>query len=324
MGSGFSRRQWLRMAGGWVAGLAGMLRERPTRAADAGAGDAAQEASATPRIGLALGAGGANGLAHIAMLEVFEELGLRPHRITGSSIGAVIGALFCSGLSAADIRGMVVSTFSENGEGILDRLLSEQALHWIELLELDLGSGGLLNSERILSGVYRAIETRRFENLDPPLAVVAADLWTGEQVVLDSGELMPAVQASMALPGVFTPILLDGRVLIDGGTVNPVPWDLLAGDCDIVVGIDVSGVRTPGSGTPGYFETLFNSAKVMQQAIVEAKRQAAAPDIFIAPQVRDIRALEFHRADEVFAQAATARDQLRRQLRTLLNRYGNA
>lgn len=270
------------------------------------------------RIGLALGAGGANGLAHIEMLEVLENMNLRPHRIAGSSIGAVIGAMFASGMAAADIRDLVNKAFVAEDD-LLSALLSDQATNWLELVELEVGNGGLLDSRRILSHFYGSIGTCTFEDLDIRLDIVAGDLWDKEQVILNDGKLLPAVQASMAIPGIFEPVQIDGRVLIDGGTVNPVPWDLLFEDCDIVIGVDVSGVRSrPDSGVSGYFEILFNSVKVMQSSIVKEKMRQRKPDIFIAPQIRDIRSLEFYNAAAVFEQAKPAKKQLEEKLRDLL------
>ena len=107
--------------------------------------------SADRRIGIALGAGGANGLAHIAMLEVLDELKIRPHRIAGASIGAVIGAMYASGMSATEIRNLATDAFTTKESDSLYDLLSNQALDWLELVELELGNGGLLDSQKILS-----------------------------------------------------------------------------------------------------------------------------------------------------------------------------
>jgi NTE family protein len=108
-------------------------------------------------------------------------------------------------------------------------------------------------------------------------------------------------------------------VLVDGGTVNPVPYDLLTADCDIVIAIDVSGERSPdGDSTPGYFETIFNSAKIMQHAILTEKLRRLPPDIYIAPAITDVRALEFYKAEQVFRQAEPAKQELKRRLRQLI------
>jgi NTE family protein len=292
----------------------------PEGAAAASGDQGTGQRAGNRRVGIALGAGGANGLAHIEMLDVLDNMGLRPHRIAGSSIGAVIGALYASGMSAVDIRELATAAFVEGDSGLMDKLMSDQTMHWLELVELEVGNGGLLDSQRILTHFYRSIGARRFEDLDIRLDIVAGDLWDKKQVVLSDGELLPAVQASMAIPGIFEPVRIDGRVLIDGGTVNPVPWDLLFDDCDIVVGVDVSGVRTrPESGETGFFEVLFNSVKVMQSAIVGEKLRHRRPDILIAPQIKDIRALEFYNAESVFEQAKPARKQLENELRALLS-----
>jgi NTE family protein len=272
-----------------------------------------------PTIGLALGAGGANGLAHILMLEVLDEMGIKPHRISGSSIGAIIGALYAAGMSGQQIRKLVEQFIISPGEPLLEKLVSKDALRWVDFIEIELGNGGILSSEGFIAFLYDTLKPKTFEQLQIPLKVVAADLWSREQVVLQSGELLPAIKASMALPGVFQPVVRNERVLVDGGTVNPVPYDLLMGECDLVIGIDVSGERTPPKEPAAdYFATVFNSAKVMQTAIMSEKLRHQAPAIYIKPRIVDIRALEFYRAEEVFTQAEPARQELKQRLSRLL------
>ncbi|MGW8247375.1 MAG: patatin-like phospholipase family protein [Acidiferrobacterales bacterium] len=272
-----------------------------------------------PTIGVALGAGGANGLAHILMLEALDEMAIRPHYVAGSSIGAIIGALFAAGMTGKQIRKLVEQFIIAPEENVVQELVDKDALRWVDFLDVELGNGGILSSENFITFLYDTLEPKTFEQLQIPLKIVAADLWKREQVVLQSGELLPAVKASMALPGVFQPVLRKKRVLVDGGTVNPVPYDLLLSECDVVIGIDVSGERTHHEGaTPSYFTTVFNSAKVMQQAIVTEKLRRQAPAIYIKPRIVDIRALEFYRAKEVFTQAASAKKELKNQLSRLL------
>ncbi len=273
------------------------------------------------RIGIALGAGGANGLAHILMLEVLDEMGIRPCHISGSSIGAIIGALYASGMTGREIRELVEQFIISPEKPLMEQLTNKETLRWLEFIEVELGHGGLLSSEGFISYLYETLQYDTFEELKIPLSVVAADLWHREQIVLDSGQLLPAVKASMALPGVFHPVEIDNRVLIDGGTVNPVPYDVLSKSCDIVIGIDVSGERSiPETAIPGYFETLFNSVKVMQKTIMTEKLRRKKPDIYISPQIIDIRALEFYRAEQVFEQAKPAKKELRQELGQLLAR----
>lgn len=272
-----------------------------------------------PRVGVALGGGGANGLAHIPMLEVIDELGVQVHRVTGTSIGAIVGALYASGMGGTDIRAVVEGFILSSGDDVIERIVSEDALRWVDFIEVELGHGGLLSADGFLSFMYEKLHKQTFEELEIPLKVTAADLWAREEVVLESGDLLSAIKASMALPGVFEPVERDGRVLVDGGTYNPVPYDLLMNDCDIVIAIDVTGKRTPPvSGETGYFETVFNSVKVMQAAIMQEKLRNQRPDIYIAPSIVDVRALEFYRAQEVFEQAKPAQQELRAKLAALM------
>jgi NTE family protein len=315
----FSRRRLLSLLATSIPS-AGLLR---TAHADASKGPIPATGRSTDktgaRVGIALGAGGANGLAHILMLEVLDEMGIRPRHITGSSIGAIIGALYASGMTGREIRELVEQFIISPDEPLIEQLSNKETLRWFEFIEVEFGNGGLLSSEGFIAYLYETLQYDTFEELKIPLTVVAADLWRREQIVLDSGELLPAVKASMALPGVFHPVKLDNSVLIDGGTVNPVPYDLLSEECDIVIGIDVSGERsTAETAIPGYFETLFSSVKVMQKTIMAEKLRRNQPDIYISPQIVDIRALEFYRAEQVFEQAKPAKQALRQQLARLL------
>ena len=272
-----------------------------------------------PTIGIALGAGGANGLAHILMLEVLDEMAITPHRITGSSIGAIIGALYASGLSGKEIHKLVEQFIISPDEQLIDEFSNEETLRWLDFIDIELGKGGLLSSKGFITFLYDKLKQKKFEQLEIPLKVIAGDLWNRDQVVLQMGELLPAIEASMALPGIFQPVVVNDRVLVDGGTVNPVPYDLLMSECDIVIAIDVDGIRTkPKKLIPGYLDTIFNAIKVMQQAIMTEKLRHQKPDIYISPRIKDIRALEFYRASEVFEQAQPAREELKHQLSTLL------
>jgi NTE family protein len=148
---------------------------------------------------------------------------------------------------------------------------------------------------------------------------VAADFWARSEVVFDAGPIIPAVAASFALPGIFKRVLLDGRVLVDGGSVNPLPYDLLADDCEIVIAIDVSGTRRPTDDLlPSYSETIFNTFQIAEQTIVNEKLKVRRPSIYIAPEIEDVKVLEFHKADQIYEQSRPARDRLREELEALL------
>lgn len=268
-----------------------------------------------PSIGLALGSGGAAGLAHIAMLEVFDELQIKPRIISGSSIGALIGALYASGLSAGEIRDLF-DDFGGSGVDLFSELAwGESGLKLTDVLQTDLDNGGILSSQSILDFIATHMAARSFEDLAIPLRVVATDYWTGEQVILDSGPLLPAIRASMAVPGLFSPEASGERLLIDGGTVNPLPYDLLADHCDTTVAIDVSGTRTRRArAETGPTDIIFNSFEIMQQSITAEKMKRLQPDIHIKPQLEGVRLLHFNRIESILKQARPAANELRRQL----------
>jgi NTE family protein len=272
-----------------------------------------------PTIGLALGGGGARGLAHILMLEAFEELGLRPKIIAGTSIGALFGAAYASGMPARLVRAHAEEALSQRLD-IVRQLFSARAEPVLRFLNLIPIRSALLNPLSVLELLLPAAVARDFHGLRIPLRVVATDYHAQEQVVLTSGDLRRAVAASMALPALFTPVAIEGRVLMDGGLVNPLPFDVLGGQADITVAIDVSGAAGGRSGRPlpSAFSALMASSQIMQRSIVREKLKAHQPDIYIDVGVDAFYVLDFHRFREILAAAQAAKAQLRRQLMRIL------
>ena len=264
------------------------------------------------KVGLALGGGGAKGLAHIPVLEALDEMGVPVAAIAGTSIGAIVGALYASGHSGSDIRAEV----EELSGG---RARSNNSDHgptgWLEFLQIELDAGGVLRADRFLSSLVRHIGVDRFDGLPVPLATVAADFWRRDEVVFTEGPLEPAIRASMALPGIFRPVVDGDRVLIDGGAVNPVPYDRLPVDCDLVVAVDVMGERRPnGDPVPGLLDSVFNTYQIMQRSILRQKMAQNPPGILVQPPLIDIRVLEFWKSEEIFRQAEPAKVQFKRDL----------
>jgi NTE family protein len=139
-------------------------------------------------------------------------------------------------------------------------------------------------------------------------------------VALASGPLRPALAASMAIPGLFRPVIIDGRVLIDGGTTNPLPFDKVTGQADAVVAVDVFGVPDAGrADMPGIWESVYTTILVMGSAIVAAKLDRAAPDLLIRPNVTIFRTMEFGQASSIIRSAEAATTELKQRLRKLLS-----
>ncbi len=284
-----------------------------------------REPGRDPRVGIALGSGGAKGFAHLAMLEALDDLGITAHRIAGCSMGAVMGALYASGLSAKEIIEEIERLAITRDDTIRGVLAGRKIRRWLRMIDSDFLNGGLLKSEAIMATLVETGLRERFEDLAIPLAVVAADFWEGSVVVLDSGPLKPAVEASMAMPGVFAPVEIGGRVLIDGGTVNPVPYDVLMDSCDVVIAVDVNGGSGAEPGAvPGYFDTVFGSIQILQKAIVQQELEVRPPDIYINPQLTDFRTLHFYKAREIYMHSQEAKEELKQRIGECLEAWSRS
>lgn len=307
-----SRRDFLiRM--GRAALVAGML---PFSANNA---NAEAKGKKPPGIGLALGSGGASGLAHIVVVEALEELGLRPECISGSSIGALIGGLVAAGYDAKRLKDLVAEMVPEGLGNWLGAVFEKDRVNVLDLFELDIGAGGLVDPETFRSFLEDTLGKETFEDLDIPLSVTATDFWEREMVVFDSGPLIPPIMASAALPGVFPPVEYRGRLLVDGGMVNPVPYDLIMDRVDITIAVDVTGTRKrPEDGKPGYLDLIFNTFDIMQANVIRQMRTRQEPDLFLQPPVTGIRVLDFHKAKEIYEQAAPVKDELKRKIEKIL------
>lgn len=312
-----SRRIFLQLWAALFSGFAGFKLYAAGIPANAPLDTEDMTAIKNKRIGLALGAGGANGLSHILMLDVFDELGIKPYRISGSSIGAVIGALYASGNSAKYILKIVDNMVVRENDTWKEAFLHKGIFNWIEFLDPEIGKGDLISGNAFLSFLYKKINILNFEELKIPLSIVATDFWTREQVVVDSGSLLPALQGSMAIPGLFSPVKFNDRILVDGGLVNPVPYDVLFDDCDFIVAIDVIGEKSR-KAEPSFLDSIFNTFLIMQQSILNEKLKLTQPNIYIRPKIVDIRALEFHKIDDIFKQARQAKEELKESLRKAL------
>jgi len=301
-----TRRNFLLLAAGTVALACSGCGRRPGK----------------PRIGLALGGGGAKGLAHIQVLEALDELGIRPHRIAGTSIGSIIGALYAAGMTGTEIRAQVEQFFVDEKLAKEKLFVLPKSLRWLDFIDPALAAGGLLSSDDFIAFLGDTIPVRRFRDLQIPLQVVAAELQTGRMVVLESGDLLPALQASMAVPGVFPPVTLKGRKLVDGGVANPLPFDLLMPECDIVIAVDVSGNRELDEGEePSFVGVLLQSFHTMSNNLIAEKLRYRQPQVYVRPDISNVRVLEFYKARQVFEQSLPAKQLFVRDLKKALRRY---
>lgn len=290
--------------------------------------------SPRPRIILALGGGGAKGFAHIGVLKVLEELRIPVDGIAGTSMGAIIGGLYASGMSPEEIEAFmkrldwwdILNDETPRKELDFRRKLEDQRY----LLGFELGlqrfrpvvpsgvaSGQKFNNIMQML-VLRAAGIRKFDRLPIPFRAVATDIETGEAVVLDRGNLATAMRASMAVPGVFTPVDLDGRLLVDGGIVNNIPADVArAMGADIVIAVDLGASDAEVSRDDlRSIMALVNRTYILMQRPRQLETLKNA-DIVIAPNLKGMTASQFHRVADIIPTGTEAARAMREQLEAL-------
>jgi NTE family protein len=271
------------------------------------------------KIGLALGGGGVRGLAHISVLETLDDLGIKPSIIAGTSMGAIIGALYASGMSGKEIREHISRNLILKDDTWRDIVAKKSnLLKLVKAFSAEIPRGGFINTQGFFEYLFSEIRKKTFEELEIPLLVIAADYWTSEEVVFERGKLLPALQASVAVPGVFAPVSIAGKVLIDGSVVNLVPYDHLLERADFTIAVDVSKVRNPGKKEiPGALESVLGAFSIMQASALAEKMKIRKPDIYVQTEIQGIRMLDFGKTEEVFLQAKPAMDLLKKQLKGL-------
>jgi NTE family protein len=266
-----------------------------------------------PGIALALGAGGARGLAHIEVLEALDELGIRPVAIAGSSIGAVLGAAYAAGVSGREIRLHVLAALRNRAE-VMSRLLRARVGRISDFLTT-FTNPVLMDAEILLDTFWPGAVPDTFEALAIPLIVVATDYYGRCEVTFGSGPLAPAVAGSMAIPGLIRPVEARGYILVDGGAVNPLPYEHLFATGAFTLACDVAG-GPPDQlrRVPTPFEAMFGAAQIMQRSITTQMLKVRAPDLIVRPEISAFRALDFFRAKDILRAAAPVKDQIKRSL----------
>ena len=284
----------------------------------AGAGAHANVCTMTKSLAVALGGGGARGIAHIAVLEVLDEMGVRPTAIAGTSAGAMIGAAYAAGMSGRDIRRHVIA-LAHNRSEVLRRLVAARAGSFASLFSGGFGSATQVDGEKFCEHFLPATMPDDFSALKIPLLIIASDLYRRQQVVLSSGSLRRAVAASMALPTVVRPIVIDDRVLVDGGATNPLPFDQLRDRADVVIAVDISGEpNDTRRDIPTPWEAILATILVMGQAITNEKLKHGAPDLIIRPNVGLFRTLDFFQASAILRVCEAGKAEIRQRLTALL------
>ncbi len=290
------------------------------------------------RIGLALGSGSARGWAHIGVIRALEDRGVRPDIVCGSSVGALVGAAYAS--------------------GHLDQLEEwVTGLAWTTVVRLmDLTwRGGLIRGTRLFTLFRTLFEDRDIAELPIPYGAVATELDSGRELWLRSGKVLEAVRASCAMPGLFTPVLRDGAVLVDGGLVNPVPVSMCrALGAELVVAVDLSWgklgpyrrgkeqeivprevpgwldrirpewMRKPPAkdeapSVPSIFDVFMTSLDIVEMRVARSRLAGEPADVLITPILPDFATMDFHRAREAIEEGRAAVDRMGPLLKQVLD-----
>jgi NTE family protein len=268
---------------------------------------------------LALGGGGARGIAHIAVLEALDELGQKPVAIAGTSIGSLIGAAYAAGMSGKEIRRFVVALAHDRTQ-VFRRLIATRASTFANLFNIGFGSATLVDAEKFCEQFLPDQVPDDFGALEIPLTVIATDLYRRKQAVFSSGPLKPVLAASIALPTVMRPVVVDDRVLIDGGATNPLPFDQLRDRADVIIAVDISGEPVEERrDIPNPWECLLNTVLVMGNAITAEKVKHGAPDLIVRPKVGAFRATDFLQASAILRASEPAKAELKEKLAALLS-----
>ncbi|GGB45097.1 patatin [Roseibium aquae] len=266
---------------------------------------------------LALGGGAAKAFAHISVLESIDELGIRPTAIAGTSMGAILGGFYSSGMPASEIRRFAVELFKRRSQ-LFQKLFLTGGRTWASLL--DFGRPSIIDPLVLFETVFPAGLAETFEDLDIPLHVVATDFHTQSETVLSSGPLLPAIAASSALPMLLTPVVIGGRVLIDGGFVNPTPFDVFADKEVRTVAVDVtSSDFSTIKGLPSGIETWLGSISITFHSLVAAKLACSRPDLLIEPPIGHFKTMDFFKIEEILSAADASKEIYKRQVSNLLD-----
>ncbi len=307
-----------------------------------------------PRLGLALGAGAARGFAHVGILRGLAELGIEPAVVAGTSMGALVGALYVGGGFAGF-------------ESWAAQLTWRQI---VGFFDVRLAGGGIVEGRRLMAFLERLQGDRPIEELPKPFAAVATDFATGREVWIERGSWLEAVRASIALPGFLRPVEHRGRWLVDGGLVDPVPVAACrALGAEPIIAVNVNGDLLPqrhgqwagngeaersggedletllpelprglrewlqnlpgplsgrGALTPRYFEVVYGAILIMQDRITRSRLAGDPPDLMLVPRVGEIGLFEFHRAAEAIEEGHRTVMRSRPALEALLGGFAGS
>lgn len=253
-----------------------------------------------PRVGLALGGGAARGFAHVGVIQVLEQSGIKPDLVVGTSAGSLVAALYASGKNAAELEQAALQ-------------MEEAAIaDWT----LPLFNRGLLRGEALARYVNRQVQGRQLHDMPIPLGIVATELGTGKGVLFQRGDTGAAVRASSAVPGVFMPVQISGKDYVDGGLVAPVPVEQARQmGAELVIAVDISSAPE-GQATTDAFRIVLQTFAIMGQSINRYVLSGA--DVLVRPALQGVGSADFASRQRSMAAGREAMQAMMPRLREQL------
>ncbi len=251
---------------------------------------------------LVLGSGGARGIAHIGVIEALEKAGYTICSVTGSSIGAVVGGMYCAGYLPA----------------YKDWLLTLSKTAVFRLFDLNITGPGFVKGQKVYNTLRRFTGDRNIEDFNIPFTAVATDILKNEEVHFSSGDFYTALRASTAIPGMFSPVALDGQLLVDGAVLNPLPLNAVNDSGDVlVVAVSVHGYAEKNAETPvnkkqkapGFIDILNISYDFTQQRLIQLMIEKHQPGLLIQIPRDVCKGFDFHKAQELIEAGRVAFDR---------------
>ncbi|GHI01270.1 patatin-like phospholipase family protein [Neobacillus kokaensis] len=244
-----------------------------------------------PKIGLALGSGGARGFAHLGVIKVLKDADIPIDLIAGSSMGALVACFYGAGID-------------------LDRLYTlSTAFKRKYFLDFTVPKMGFITGKKVKEFIRMFTHGKNIEEFSIPISIIATDLLTGEKVIFTKGPAAEAVRASISIPGIFVPVRYQGRLLVDGGVTDRVPISVAKEmGADIVIAVDVSRVKR-GAEITSIYDVIMQSIDIMQTEIIN--NQESAANIIIRPPVEDFSSRAFTNIEEIIKHGE---DETKKQL----------
>ncbi|MHC0439319.1 patatin-like phospholipase family protein [Flavobacterium sp. 3-210] len=290
-----------------------------------------QDSVKRPKIGLVLSGGGAKGFAHIGVLKVLEEAGIKIDYIGGTSMGSVIGGLYATGYNASQIDSIFKKT---NFDELINDYIPRSSKNFYgkkndELYAITLPfsnfkigipealSKGMYNYNLLSSLTRNVRHVRDFNKLPTPFLCIGTNIETGEEVLLNKGNLVQAMMASAAFPSLFTPVEIDGKLLVDGGVANNYPIQEVRNlGADIIIGVDVQDDLQTRKGLKNATRILVQITNL--QSIEKMKTKRKETDIYIKPDIRDFGVISFDRGEEIIRKGEEATFAVYEKIKTLV------